>query len=227
MIYYMDYIKILPLNVHEEILKRVDVSKPYDFMEEQNNYCFVRSTDFPKDIVENVSLYTTSPDFLRNEERIEIYLGYYSFANNIFHGSSNYSNGYHIYFKGDCKVYLPNIGKIINLTQNANQKLLNIFMDKIRCDICEEKFNFKIEKNLLQIENYISVNDKCLTYSTNNRYQNYSNWCRLINMAHSYCLQTCNSCDKPFCKYCMVHEIITCESCKGIYCKSPNCSCIK
>ena len=137
----MDYLKLLPQNVHEEILSKFDIDEPFDLKISEDfnglGLSFSRKKSVSQNIIQKYkkfSSYNRRYSLIRSldEDKIIFHITSFFFENNIFFGIyDGYCNDEHqgglvrknILFEGKNKVYFENIS--INISNKAKNLLIN------------------------------------------------------------------------------------------------------
>src|SRR3972149_9612861 len=121
----MDYLKLLPINIHEEIAQRINIEEPYYDVEITNsnhydyqNYIFVilkKKQYVPKNIKDIFSKNNNDPTFPslkpKTEKNYIIKLKkiFYDLSKNVFIGINNF-DCISMIFPKDYKLYILNDG---------------------------------------------------------------------------------------------------------------------
>jgi len=127
----------------------------------------------------------------------------------------NIESSKEFYFKGDQKIYIlqrsTNYFRIIYLTQSANNELLKIFNEKVKCNFCKESFNIEVHKNSIKYDKYMNSKSQCKKCEIKLKEK----------PIHTKCYKSCSNCEGYLCKDCSIPD---CEKCGKMYCSK--CSCL-
>jgi hypothetical protein len=226
----MNYLEVLPLNVHEEIVKRLyHCNKPYNLKNFNNNHIYFQIT-YDNNDLDGIPIVESQQEIKFNDVK-EIYInGFQIFKNNtfIFNCGRNYTGNY-LYFNGNCRIYQLNMvnSQILNLTWEANKHLFNFLCEKIKCYYCDKKFNFEIIDGKI-ISNDYTHNDECCSVVTHSGWNYlegfvYMKCKKVIQIIHNSCRIICNRCNGNICKDHKDGQL--CNLCKTYNCGSEKCKC--
>ena len=201
LIKYMNYLEILPPNIHEKIAKNL-----YNFLDtfevfiEVINYDYY-SIIFEKYIIEPIEI----QPFLQTPYEKYFKIHKYVKINEIYVGININIKNFKVFILDQNSVYFRdnnNKIKIIGLSQKAKKELLNhIKQNLATCSICEKEENFLIN---------IGSNDYCSCG-------------KLLNFFHEKCIKECIICENCFCNNGKC--IKECETCGVVYiCNNNDCS---
>ena len=139
----MDYIKLLPPNIHEEIIKRVPLDKPFDVTICEGNDHYTILFKRPSDVITEIDdEFDRFGYYNSNSKMINININEFPpiKEKNIFIGKSdNFCNDAFpiMIFNGNQKVYFFK-NEYICLTKEANDILLQKFKEWLVCSICQD-----------------------------------------------------------------------------------------
>ena len=215
----MEYIDLLPTNVHEEIIKRVPTDKPFEVTiieeEKSNEISFQRPLDISKEIDEEFNKLSSLYSELKTI-KINITQCLYHKNKNIFIGQN--LHGQMIIFDGNKKVYFCKNDYIL-LSEEANKKLLEKFKEWSHCNACNtcnscNKCEICIKCNACYesiFNNYIQLKQYCCNCNTK------------LEQKHLTCYKKCqgknNRAVHSWYRYLCDNCIIQCDVCMKINCK--------
>ena len=212
----MNYLELLPLNIHQEIVNQVHIiEQPFEATMENEKIILTRKYDLDNTL-NKMSSYFLDKQF---EEKLEIYFNKVHLIDNIFITQYRYPTLKSFFFKGDHKLYLftPDGFRILSLTNKTNKDIFQALINKSVCDICIKPLNFKIENNQI-VSTDLCFPDETRCGSKTKFQIECSNFLKFI---HPSCATKCISCDKYLCK----KHIKACLKCNKILCGSSKCSC--
>src|SRR3989304_2081230 len=146
----MDYLNLLPPNIHQDIVERVDVDKPFDLNIENGYYIpnyyhfiFSRLLELPEDINRVLTLSINGINY--NKEEYKVHCDKFTLYNNILIGFDGFYPK--IFFEGNRKVFLntvrddPTAFKILNISTENNLLLFNKLKELTLCGMCNSGFD--------------------------------------------------------------------------------------
>ena len=227
----MDYFKLLPSNIHEDVMNRFnlfnnfyDVELKDEYDNDNGHICFIKK--YNKNELDCNVLYereeTLVSKFYQNIKKL------IKFEDNTFIFEIESGT---LYFKGNQKIYFTNENKyddnndnnsltVLNLTREANQKLFDKLCQKFYCHYCYNKIHFNIVNNKIIINDSSEYCDKNCNFTTSIVYNRcYNN----INFIHTSCKIACNKCNSVICN--LHNETSYCFLCKTYNCGSKECQC--
>ena len=225
----MDYLELLPPNVHEDIIKRVVVEKPFDtvhFFDRLTciNINFYRSEKTPKGIKTELRKLEANP-YIAGRICVSVVQCLYKKDTGVYILKTDTSSSVintRILFIGNNRLYFNNRSPIC-LTEEVNNQLLEKFKEWSKCSKCIQngsKSSKKYEDTYIEISKTCRIcNTKLeprhiqcyLTCSSRSMFHYGSN-----NQLCDNCSVNCGLCFKTYCQ----SDIYFCESCDTHICKN-------
>lgn len=219
----MNYLTILPLNIHKEIASMLHFEELFDFEWKITNKYEISFTRkyTNNDILKFINEYGYNNSFTETlyfsvesctliDNKFTIINKYLTYRKIIFTGNNL------LLILDDSVPNKPNI-RVIYLTNTAVQHLFVFLREYIKCDICKAIFNMKIINNKIETNDYLinTDNPQCkghLCRGFGNKIEKY----------HTNCKKICNKCNNFICSRCSV----TCLLCRSICCGLQTCMCM-
>ena len=219
----MNYLELLPANVHEEIAKRIYTEEPFDVKIEFEglkiySIVFFRETKCTKNIKDTIgelNIIDTQEEFkfINWKEKNS-----FKFYNGSIVLYCDYKKNNLLIFDGSKELYIVErlVLRKINITEAARNTIYDYVKDGIKCSICNKGIELLINQNdnSFSLNNALPLNKYCRSKKpevpAKGSCENF------LSSVHIQCLKTCDFCQCSICNKCYKQ----CEHCKKVYCKS-------
>ena len=211
----MDYLALLPPNVHEEIASRLHFEECFNFGGYHQGLVWIikkyknkQVNDFIVDCGYNnpqEKIYLPVSDFvLTNDNKFSVNIKKKSFL-----------------FSGNCQLLIlkSESQRIIFLDRELNDKLFDILKNNLKCDYCQEGFDIDFVDGKIKANNYVfnPTNYTC----HGKKCTNFGSLPKLFKKCHKSCKLDCDKCHGILCPNC----VVICEFCNLKICKKRACAC--
>src|SRR3989304_4257916 len=200
----MNYLELLPTNVHEDIVTRLKIEDLFNVEIKDDIIYFIRNYNNIKNkkIIEKCKISLSEEKLF--QEKFSKKINSFSFYENIFTGFYNSINKYLLY-NGKNKIYIIKYKnqRIINLSDEANKKVFDWLTSKIKCTNCKKGFDFQLIKNKIKVKNLNYCHFLCegqtkkhnYNYNYNYSYSNpkiyYQTCGNRLECLHNECIVKC------------------------------------